>query len=86
MLDQIWLFFHGSYEGLCPEKCPHHGATNGRTQALCSAFEAAANGKSGRLTDLVHAAWGVYSTGGGEEDAIDSLVRIVRLAVKPLEA
>lgn len=50
---------------------------------LCAAFEAGARGGGGRLQDLVHAAWGVYSARGDEEDAVDSLVRIVCLAVKP---
>ncbi|CAM9455449.1 unnamed protein product [Hapterophycus canaliculatus] len=48
-----------------------------------SAFESGLNGESGRLQELVHAAWGVYVSGGGEEDALDSLARIVQLAVKP---
>ncbi|CAM9517767.1 unnamed protein product [Ectocarpus sp. 12 AP-2014] len=52
-------------------------------RVICAAFESGLNGESGRLQDLVHAAWGVYTTGGGEEDAIDSLVRIARLAVRP---
>ncbi|CAM9489764.1 unnamed protein product [Ectocarpus sp. 4 AP-2014] len=52
-------------------------------RVICAAFESGLNGESGRLQDLVHAAWGVYTTGGGEEDAIDSLVRIARLAIRP---
>lgn len=52
-------------------------------QVICAAFESGLKGESGRLQDLVHAAWGVYTTGGGEEDALDSLVRIARLAVRP---
>lgn len=52
-------------------------------QVLCSAFESGSNGGGGRLQELVLAAWGVYSTGGSEEDAVDSLARIANLAVKP---
>lgn len=55
-------------------------------QVICAAFESGLSGGVGRLQDLVHAAWGVYSTGGGEEDALDSLVRIVRLAVQPFQS
>lgn len=36
-----------------------------------------------RLEDLVHAAWGVYETSKDEEDLVDSLARITRLAVRP---
>ena len=52
-------------------------------QVLCSAFESGSSGGEGRLQELVLAAWGVYSTGGSEEDAVDSLGRIANLAVKP---
>lgn len=54
-------------------------------QVLCAAFESGSSGGQGRLQDLVHAAWGVYETGGDLDDAVDSLVRIVRLAVKPFQ-
>lgn len=50
---------------------------------LCSAFESGLSGEKGRLQELVVASWGVYSTGGSEEDAVDSLARIAQLAVKP---
>lgn len=56
-------------------------------QVLCSAFEEGLRGKEGRLQGLVHAAWGVYLKGGGvdQEDVVDSLVRIVKIAVKPFQ-
>lgn len=54
-------------------------------QVICAAFESGLGGEGGRLQELVHAAWGVYVTGGGEEDALDSLARIVQLAVKPFQ-
>ncbi|CAM9522800.1 unnamed protein product [Scytosiphon promiscuus] len=54
-------------------------------KVICAAFESGLSGQSGRLQELVHAAWGVYVTGGGEEDALDSLARIVHLAVKPFQ-
>lgn len=54
-------------------------------QVICAAFESGLAGESGRLQELVHAAWGVYVTGGGEEDALDSLARIVQLAVRPFQ-
>lgn len=50
---------------------------------LCSAFESGSSGEAGRLQELVVATWGVYTTGGSEEDAVDSLARIALLAVKP---
>ncbi len=62
-----------------------HLCANRVPQVICSAFESGLNGGVGRLQDLVHAAWGVYTTGGGEEDALDSLVRIIRLTVKPFQ-
>lgn len=50
---------------------------------LCSAVESGSSGEGGRLQELVVATWGVYSTGGSEEDAVDALSRIAQLAVKP---
>lgn len=54
-------------------------------QILCAAFESGVTGDGGRLEDLVHAAWGVFESRQDEDDAVDSLVRIVRLAVTPFK-
>lgn len=43
------------------------------------------SGEGGRLQELVRAAWGVFTSGGDEADALDSLERIARLAARPFK-